>query len=72
MTSEKDNLEYMVDDLYDLYEKIKSEVRRQDSFEYERWKADGFLIDTNIVSMYPNLADLAQALTEEDEAGDDA
>lgn len=63
------NVRDQVDELYRLFEEIKSEIRREDEIEYQRWKAGGFLIDEGIYSMYPNLQQVCQSLglDEEDE-----
>lgn len=49
------NLSQKIDELYELYDEIKQEIKRQDKYFYERWKAGGFLIDNDIISMYPIL-----------------
>jgi hypothetical protein len=46
----------------ELYQELKQEVRRADRSLFERWKAGGFVVDTDIVSMYPNLEEVAEAL----------
>lgn len=56
------NLIEKINELYCLYDEVKSEVRRLDSHLYERWAAGGFLIDTDIISMYPNLSEVANEL----------
>jgi hypothetical protein len=53
------------DELMRLYDSIKSRVRRQDPHLYERWKAGGFLVDNDIVSMYPSLEEVVDTLDEE-------
>lgn len=63
-------------DLYDelivTYNEIKKEVRRRDPREYERWKAGGFLIDGDIISMYPDLGAVVAKLGDEvDSESDD-
>lgn len=42
-------------EMMDLYNDIKRDVRRKNPRFYERWKAGGFIIDEDIVSMYPYL-----------------
>jgi hypothetical protein len=49
--------EQKIDKLMDLYHEIKEEIRKEEKHFFERWKAGGFLIDPDIVSMYPILAD---------------
>lgn len=60
-----------VQELLVLFEDIKSEVKRRDPILYERWKAGGFLIDSNIISMYPNLEEVADQLGDVEEFDED-
>jgi hypothetical protein len=46
----------------ELYEQLKREVRERDHTLYERWKAGGFLVDSDILSMYPNIEEIAETL----------
>jgi hypothetical protein len=48
--------------LLELFNSIKSEVRRRDKHLYEQWKAGGFLVDDNVVSMYPSLPEVIERL----------
>jgi hypothetical protein len=41
--------------MMELYETLKQEVRKRSPFLYERWKAGGFIVDSDVLSMYPNL-----------------
>jgi hypothetical protein len=66
-----------IDDFYCCYNEIKREIFHADKLFYERWKAGGFLIDEDIMSMYPCLSvfydndnldlDLSDLVTDEDE-----
>lgn len=58
-------------ELMDLYEEIKREVRRRDPHLYDRWKAGGFIVDRNIVSMYPCLEEVVESLSDEEDDEDD-
>lgn len=64
-------LKSSADELYDLYSRVKRLVRQvsggYDSMTYERWKASGFMIDPDLVSMYPNLQQTIENLTAEAE-----
>lgn len=40
------------------YEWLKRFVRTNLPQEYERWKAGGYLIDSDIMSMYPHLGQI--------------
>jgi hypothetical protein len=46
----------LTEDIEALYLKIKEEVRYKNPQFYERWKAGGFLIDEDIMCMYPCLS----------------
>lgn len=46
---------------------IKCRVKRIDKHLYERWKAGGFLVDDDIVSMYPNMSEVVESIDDDDE-----
>ena len=50
------------DKMMELYHFIKRQVRQKDKHLYERWKAGGFLVDNDIVSMYPDLTEVIEAI----------
>lgn len=54
------------------YQEIKQAVRKADSYQFERWKAGGFLVDDDIFSHYPNIGEVIDKLDgyEEDETDD--
>lgn len=71
MALSTDDLEQVredADELMGLMESIKRAVRMHDRHLYERWKAGGFLVDPDIVSMYPNLNEVVDSLVGEEEA----
>jgi uncharacterized membrane protein len=53
--------------MLDLYVEIKEEVQRKDPDLYERWKAGGFLVDSSIVSYYPDIDSVVESIKEEEE-----
>lgn len=53
--------------LLDLFEQVKREVKNENPNFYERWKAGGFILDSNIVSMYPSLEEYDEPLYDEEE-----
>lgn len=53
--------------LMELYQELKQEVRLKDRHLYEQWKAGGFLIDNDIISMYPNLEKVLDIIGDEEE-----
>jgi len=65
-----------LDDLEKAFNEVKSSLRTANPTLYERWKAGGFLIDDDIVSMFPTISELRedienQEVTEEDEDEED-
>jgi molybdenum-dependent DNA-binding transcriptional regulator ModE len=58
--------------LIELYEEIKREVRQRDKHLFEQWKAGGFLIDSDILSMYPNLEKVVERLGDESDEEEEA
>jgi hypothetical protein len=48
---ERDKFENFLAD----YQEIKRQIRMEDPTLYERWKAGGFLVDNDIICMYPCL-----------------
>lgn len=61
------------DQMIELYEEIKREVKKRDRHEFESWKAGGFIIDEDILSMYPSLNKVIDKVDadEEDEEEDE-
>lgn len=56
----------------DGFEAIKREVMRKDPLLYEQWKAGGYLVSSNVVSMYPNIEEVVEKLeTLEEEDNED-
>lgn len=56
-----------IDNFFRLYDQLKEHVRRSDKNLYERWKAGGFIVDTDIMSMYPNLSEVLDEIAPADE-----
>ena len=56
-----------LDELLSLYNQMKREIRRENPHLYERWKAGGFIVDSDIMSMYPNLEQVVEQLEPEEE-----
>lgn len=71
----KETQEELIEGLNDLekaFNEVKSSLKTANPKLYERWKAGGFLIDDDIVSMFPTISELRedienQEVTEEDE-----
>lgn len=64
-------LQRKYDSFISLYEELKENVRKADKNLYERWKAGGFLVDNDIMSMYPTLGEAVERLTDEEDEDDD-
>ena len=67
MSVNKEDLREIEEGLYGNLEKLKNLLKAKNKHLYERWKAGGFIVDTNIVSMYPNAQDVIEQLQDEDE-----
>lgn len=68
------DLQKNIYELLDLYQDVKNEIRRTEPDFYELWKAGGFLIDPDIISMYPCLEKILDRLNgdeDEDYEGDE-
>jgi hypothetical protein len=50
-----ETLQNRIEELLEKFNEIKREIRDADKKLYERWKAGGFLVDGDIISMYPSL-----------------
>jgi hypothetical protein len=57
--------------LYSAMESLKRIARDKNKHLYERWKAGGFLVDTNIMSDYPNAQEVIEDLQNENEDDSD-
>ena len=53
-------------ELMRLFASIKQRIRKLSRHKYEAWKAGGFLIDTSVVSMYPNLEELVEEIDDDE------
>lgn len=62
---DKEELRNVFEELSEAYESFKREVKSASPRLYERWKAGGFLIDPDIVSMYPNAHEVFETLDDE-------
>jgi hypothetical protein len=60
-----EKLQDKLNELMDLFVQIKGEIKSRDRHLYERWKAGGFTVDTDIVSMYPDLTECVEKLDAE-------
>ncbi len=50
-----DEMQSMFTDFISDYRSIKQFIKDYAPEEYQRWKAGGFLLDDDIVSMYPTI-----------------
>ncbi len=61
--AELEELENAARALEEAYFDFKSLVKRKaPHILFERWKAGGYLVDTDIMSMYPNAFEVAEKL----------
>lgn len=61
-----------IDKFFSLYDKLKNHIRRENRPLYERWAAGGFLVDTDVMSMYPNISDALDELGDVEDVEQDA
>jgi hypothetical protein len=74
-SEEYDELLEMYEEMMYRYDEMKRVIKSH-SPDYERWKAGGFIIDPDIVSMYPTMLQAIESLevvveNEDDEDMDD-
>ncbi len=50
--------------LFNSFNSLKELAKHHTPNVYEQWKAGGFIVDDNIVSMYPNAQDVIEALND--------
>lgn len=62
-----EEIQEMYEVLMENYENLKREIRRRDKNLYDQWAAGGFIIDTNILSMYPSLDEVIDRLPDDDD-----
>jgi hypothetical protein len=55
------------DQLMELFYELKREIKQKDTHLFERWKAGGYTVDPDVLSMYPNLGQVIEKLDEEEE-----
>lgn len=53
--------------LSEAFEAFRHLVRCADKHLYERWKAGGFIVSEDIMSMYPNVTEVYESLNDEGE-----
>lgn len=66
-----EEIQEMYEVLMENYENLKREIRRCDKNLYDLWAAGGFIIDTNILSMYPSLDEVIDRLPDDDDDDDE-
>jgi hypothetical protein len=66
-----DGMREQFDEMMGLYQAIKRKIRQLDPHLYERWKAGGFIVDKDIVSMYPDLGSVVEDLEAEEYPADE-
>ena len=59
---EIDELQEDLENFVERYEHLKSLICSLDPEWYEQWKAGGYLVDSDILSMYPNIYDILEKL----------
>ena len=59
------------EEMMDNYNIIKHEIRVSNPQLYEQWKAGGFLVDEDIMSMYPNITEVMEEMGYDENPEDD-
>lgn len=54
----------------ELYNELKNRIRREEPSQFNRWKAGGFIVDDDIMSMYPNIVTILELMIEQEEMND--
>jgi len=68
---QKARLREELDTLLTSFTSIKETVKAEDKSLYKRWKAGGFAIDGNFLSMYPSVESVVDDLLDEEENNED-
>lgn len=55
-----EDLEECITQLYERFNEAKEMLRDENPAFYRQWKSGGFLIDENIMSMFPCLSDVCE------------
>lgn len=71
MSFETDEIREKLDEFMGLFEELKSFVKSNNKILYERWKAGGFIVDSNILSMYPAIEKVVETIIENKEEMED-
>lgn len=59
-------LSELIDNVYADWDLIKRLIKEKDPLLYERWKAGGYLVDEDVLSMYPCLSQVLEKLEAEE------
>jgi len=62
----ENELEEELEKLMDSFLRIKEIIRRKNKFLFEQWKAGGFLVDDDIMCMYPNVQKCVESILEDE------
>lgn len=71
------DIQQTLSEFMDLYYELKQYIKTEYPYLFERWKAGGFTIDNDVLTMYPTLEQCVDAIAEdepvnsEDENDDD-
>lgn len=60
------DLEEKYNSFMELYNELKQEIRTRDKGQFERWKAGGYIVDDDIISMYPNIVTILESMIEQE------
>lgn len=60
-----------INEFCDLYDRIKREIKSKYPTFYQRWKVGGYLVDGDVVSMYPIITEILDDLVDMGDECDD-
>lgn len=69
--SDKESLQEALDQLSMAFGEFSSALKKADKKVYEQWKAGGYIVSDNVVSMYPSAQEAADQVGEDEEEDED-
>lgn len=64
-------IQQTLEEFLEAYDILKRYIRQKDRHQFERWKAGGYIVDPDVMSMYPNLENVLEAIDDPDEEDED-
>jgi hypothetical protein len=64
-------VQQILEEFLEAYDFLKRYIKGKDRHQFERWKAGGYIIDPDIMSMYPNLEQVLESLEPDEDEEDE-